>query len=84
VDCGTLLPSGNLCDGGIVICRVKKQYYVNLYKFRTFSDGGCSNFIATPSLARARYYAKKLKLKHRQIDVREWGKKAYVLDKSWL
>jgi hypothetical protein len=67
-----------------MVCRPKKQYYVNLYKLRTFSDGGCSNFIATPSLAQARYYAKKLKLKHRQIDVREWGKKAYVLNKSWL
>jgi hypothetical protein len=42
------------------------------------------NYICTPYLGRARYYAKKLKLKHRQIDVRERGKKPYVLKGSWL
>jgi hypothetical protein len=42
------------------------------------------NYICTPYLGRARYYAKKLKLKHRQIDVREQGKKSYVLRGSWL
>jgi len=35
-------------------------------------------------LGRARYYAKKLKLKNRQIDVRIWGKGKYVLQGSWL
>jgi hypothetical protein len=71
----------------MIVCRPKKQYYVHLYKIRKFHDvfgTGWTNFITTPHLNRARYYAKKLKLKHRQIDVREWGKKAYVLKGSWL
>ena len=50
-----------------------------LNKWRTHS-----NFIATASLGRARYFAKKLKRKYRQIDVRERGKKPYVLHNSWL
>ena len=66
-------------------CYPKKLYYVLLYKARTFPDGGWSNFIATPHLGRARYYAKKLKRKHRQIDVRERGNRnPYVLKGSWL
>ena len=65
-------------------CRPKKQYYVHAYKIQYDGYGGWSNFIHTPSLARAKYFAKKLKLKHRQIDVREWGKKPYVLKDSWL
>lgn len=67
-----------------MICRPKKRYYVGLKKPKTFSDGGWRNYIATPHLAQARYYAKKLKRKYRQIDVREWGKKPYVLKSSWL
>jgi hypothetical protein len=55
------------------------MYYVMLNKWRTHS-----NFIATASLGRARYFAKKLKRKYRQIDVRERGKKPYVLHNSWL
>lgn len=64
----------------------KKRYYVALNKPQTFPDGGWRNFIATPYLGRARYFAKKLKVKHRQIDVREHGanKKPYVLPGSWL
>jgi hypothetical protein len=46
--------------------------------------GGWSNYISTPSLARAKRLAKKLPLKYRQIDVRIKGKRAYVLDRSWL
>ena len=65
-------------------CYAKKRYYVVLNKPKTFPDGGWSNFIATPSLGRARYYAKKLKRSMRQIDVREVGyKKPYVLEGSW-
>jgi hypothetical protein len=45
---------------------------------------GSRNYVRTPSLGRARYYAKKLKLKVRQIDVLEYGKKKYVLQGSWL
>jgi hypothetical protein len=45
---------------------------------------GSRNYVRTPSLGRARYYAKKLKLKERQIDVWEKGKKKYVLQGSWL
>lgn len=67
-----------------MICLPRKRYYVALYKIRTFPDGGWANFIATPSLGRARYYAKKLKRKHRQIDVRTIGKPPYVLKGSWL
>ena len=65
----------------------KKLYYVSLNKMVERRDRlglSWSNFIATPSLARARFWAKKLKLKHRQIDVREKGKKPYVLEGSWL
>jgi len=66
-------------------CWPKKRYYVALNRPKTFPDGGWSNYIATPSLGRARYYAKKLKRKYRQIDVREKGKKLpYVLPGSWL
>jgi hypothetical protein len=66
-------------------CWHRKLYHVLLNKIKTHSDGnGWSNFIATPYLNQARYYAKKLKLKYRQIDVRERGKKPYVLKGSWL
>ena len=67
-----------------MICRPKKQYYVALNKWIHYPDGGGANFIHTPYLGRARYFAKKLKLKRRQIDVRELGKKPYVLKNSWL
>lgn len=71
----------------MIVCRPKKQYYVTLYKEKKFHDvfgTGWTNFIHTPYINQARYYAKKLKLKHRQIDVREIGKKPYVLKNSWL
>ena len=42
------------------------------------------NYIETTCLNRAIRMSKKLKLKYRQIDVREWGKKPYVLHNSWL
>jgi hypothetical protein len=57
---------------------------VALNKNKVFHDGSWCNYIATPYLGRARYYAKKLKLKNRQIDVRIWGKGKYVLQGSWL
>ncbi len=60
----------------------RRLYYVALYQPRTF-PGGWANFIVTPHLGRARYYAKRLKRKDRQIDVRERGR-AYVLKGSWL
>ena len=63
---------------------MKKMYYVALNRSKTFPDGGWRDYMATPSLGRARYYAKKLKRKYRQIDVREKGKKPYVLFGSWL
>ena len=69
------------------LCYSKKKYYVGLYKMVDGSDANgkwSMNYICTPHLGRARYYAKKLKLKHRQIDVRERGKKPYVLQGSWL
>ncbi len=68
----------------MLFVRPKKLYYVLLYKPKTFPDGGWINFIATPHLGKARYYAKKLKRGDRQIDVREKGKKPYVLKGSWL
>ena len=68
----------------MIKCYHKKKYCVLLYKIRQWSDGSSANYIATPYLGQARYYAKKLKLKHRQIDVREIGKKPYVLKGSWL
>ena len=64
-------------------CYPKKSYYVQT-RWRDYPDGGGRNFIATASLGRARYYAKKLPLKCRQIDVRVTGKKPYVLQGSWL
>ena len=69
------------------LCYSKKKYYVHLYKMIESSDANgrwSMNYICTPHLGHARYYAKKLKLKHRQIDVRERGKKPYVLKGSWL
>ncbi|NDG32976.1 hypothetical protein EB118_23275 [bacterium] len=65
-------------------CWPKKMYYVALNKPHTFPDGGWRDFISTPSLGRARYYAKKLKRKYRQIDVYEKGNEPYVLFGSWL
>jgi hypothetical protein len=59
------------------------MYWVSLRKIVKTTDGW-RNYIATPSLAQARHYAKKLKLKHRQIDVRVHGEKPYVLKGSWL
>ena len=67
----------------MIYCRPKKLYYVTLTKVVHDNDG-CRNFIATPLLSQARHYAKKLKHKYRQIDVRERGKKPYVLKGSWL
>ena len=64
-------------------CRPKKRYCVSC-RWISYQDGGGKNFISTPSLGRARYYAKRLKLAVRQIDVRVWGEKPYVLDRSWL
>lgn len=61
----------------------KKLYHVRC-KWIDFPDGGGRNFIATPSLARAIRMNKKLKRNARQIDVRERGKKPYVLHNSWL
>jgi len=59
-----------------------RRYCVMLYKARKFSFG-YSNYIVTPYLGRARYYAKRLKVRDRQIDVRERGR-AYVLAWSSL
>jgi hypothetical protein len=63
-------------------CWPKKLYYV-MCRWVAVKNGS-RNYVRTPSLGRARYYAKKLKLKVRQIDVRQIGKKAYVLQGSWL
>jgi len=63
--------------------RPRKNYWVRTKWIET-SGGGGRNFVATPSLARAKRLNKKLKVKHRQIDVRERGKRAYVLDRSWI
>ena len=71
----------------MIMCRHKKMYYVKLNKIKEYYDAlgsSSANYIATPYLGQARYYAKKLKLKYRQIDVRIWGKGKYVLDKSWI
>lgn len=64
-------------------CYPRKKYYVST-RWRRYPDGGGRDYVATASLGRARYYAKKLKLKYRQIDVRVWGKPPYVLQGSWL
>ena len=63
-------------------CYPKKLYYVMCRWIEV--KNGSRNYVRTPSLGRARYYAKKLKLKVRQIDVRQMGKNAYVLQGSWL
>jgi len=62
--------------------RRHRLYYVMLDKCRELPHGN-SNFIVTPYLGRARYYAKRLRVRDRQIDVRERGR-AYVLKGSWL
>jgi hypothetical protein len=53
---------------------------VNLGKFIEHVGGGWGNLISTSSLGRARFYAKKAKLKARQIDVYTRGQKPYVLN----
>jgi hypothetical protein len=58
------------------------MYYV-MCRWVTVKNGS-RNYVRTSSLGRARYYAKRLKLKVRQIDVRQMGKKTYVLQGSWL
>ena len=65
------------------MCRHTKLYYVRT-AWKSFAGGGGRNYLATPSLARAIRMNKKLKLVARQIDVRERGKKPYVLKGSWL
>lgn len=64
-------------------CYARKRYHVTLKKMVP-RYGGWSNYISTPSLARAKRLSKKLPMKWRQIDVRIKGKRAYVLDRSWL
>ena len=62
---------------------MRVQYMIHLNKFivrKTY----WRNFVETTSLNRAIRMSKKLKLKHRQIDVRQWGQKPYVLNNSWL
>jgi len=66
----------------MIFSRPRKNYYVRTKWIET--SGGGRNFVATPSLARAKRLNKKLKVKHRQIDVRERGKRVYVLDRSWI
>ena len=63
--------------------RAKTLYYVSLNQPKALPNGW-SNYIATPSLGRARYYAKRLKRSVRQIDVRVRGNPPYVLEGSWL
>jgi len=65
----------------LVFCWCKTQYYVRTSWKQRYS--GWSNYVQTPSLARARMLNQKLKVKHRQIDVRTKGKKPYVLEGSW-
>ena len=65
-------------------CLPKIRYYVNLGKFIDQVGGGWGNLVSTTSLGRARFYAKKAKLKVRQIDVHPCGQKPYVLNGSWL
>lgn len=66
-------------------CYYRKSYLVGLNKFVNDRYGnGFANYISTPFLGRARYFAKRLPLKIRQIDVRERGKRTYVLKGSWL
>jgi len=64
-------------------CWTNKLYYVCCRLIANPKDG-VRDFIEPKHLGRARYYAKKLKLKERQIDVWEKGKKKYVLQGSWL
>jgi len=63
-------------------CYSKKLYYV-MCRWVAVKNGS-RNYVRTPSLGRARYYAKRLKLGVRQIDVRVRGQNAYVLKGSWL
>ena len=63
-------------------CCPKKMYYV-MCRWVAVKNGS-RNYVLTPSLGRARYYAKRLKLSVRQIDVRIKGQKPYVLEGSWL
>jgi hypothetical protein len=63
-------------------CYPKKLYYV-MCRWIAVKNGS-RNYVCTPSLGRARYYAKRLKLGVRQIDVRVRGQQAYVLKGSWL
>ena len=67
--------------------RPKKLYSVLVNRWIVRKDEfgtSHSNFITTPYLGRARYFAKKLPRKIRKIDVIEYGKRKYVLDRSWL
>ena len=64
-------------------CWHKKLYHVSC-RWINYPNGGGRNFIATPSLGRARQASKRLPLKYRQIDVRIRGKKPFVLKNSWL
>lgn len=67
----------------MIHCYPKTQYYVQT-RWISFPEGGGRNYIRTPVLGKARYWAKKLKVQHRQIDVRKHGKTPYVFEGSWL
>lgn len=64
-------------------CWPKTLYTIPLKKWKDFGDGGGTDFMNTSCIGLARFMAKKLPLKYRQIDVRIKGKKPYVLEGSW-
>jgi hypothetical protein len=59
------------------------KFFCVMLKRQLVTPSGYTNFIATRSLGRARYFAKRLPRKYRQIDVRD-GRRKYVLAWSWL
>jgi hypothetical protein len=59
------------------------KFFCVMLKRPLVTPRGSTNFIATRSLGRARYFAKRLPRKYRQIDVRD-GRRKYVLAWSWL
>lgn len=65
-------------------CRnMRVQYSIHVNK-PIIKPNVWKNYIETTCLNRAIRMSKKLKLKYRQIDVRQWDKKPYVLNNSWL
>jgi len=67
----------------MIYCRPRMIYIVWTEQVRR-QGRWYRNFKATASFSQARYWSKKLPLKHRHIDVWDRGQTPFVIECSWL